>query len=269
MPIAVVGGVRINFNEYGSGEPILLIMGAGARGGLWRTHQIPALTAAGYRAITFDNRGVPPTDVGPSGFTLSDMVADTVGLIEQLGIGPCRIVGFSLGAMILQELLLARPELVTQAVMMATRGRSDALREAMSAADTELREAGVQLPPKYAAFVRATQYLSPRTQSNERLIRDWLDVFEISSQDTSIGQAQQGLEMIGNRLEEYRKITSPCLVIGFQDDVVSPPFFGREIAEHIPAGGYAEVAGCGHYGYLEEPAAVNSLIVDFFRAAPG
>jgi pimeloyl-ACP methyl ester carboxylesterase len=269
MPIAVVNGIRIHFDEYGSGEPVLLIMGAGARGGLWRTHQIPALTAAGFRAITFDNRGVPPTDVGPAGFTLNDMVADTVGLIEQLGISPCRIVGFSLGGIILQELLLARPELVTQAVMMATRGRSDALRDAMSEADAELREGGIKLPPKYAAFVRATQYLSPRTQNNEQLIRDWLDVLEISSRDTSISHAQQGLEAIGNRLEEYRKITSPCLVIGFQDDVVSPPFFGREVAEYVRAGEYAEIVGCGHYGYLEEPDAVNSLIIDFFRAEQG
>jgi pimeloyl-ACP methyl ester carboxylesterase len=267
MPIAVVGGIRIHFDEYGSGEPVLLIMGAGARGGLWRTYQVPALTAAGYRAIIFDNRGVPPTDAGTAGFTLDDMVADTAGLIERLGIGPCCVVGFSLGGIILQELMLARPELVTRAVVMATRGRSDTLRVAMTEAEAELRECGITLPPKYAACVRATQYLSPRTQENERLIRDWLEVFKVSSKDTSLSYAQQGLEMIGNRLEEYRKITSPCLVIGFQDDVVAPPFFGREIAEHIPACDYAEVAGCGHYCYLEQPAEVNSLIIDFFRAS--
>lgn len=265
MSTAVVGGIRVHFEEYGSGEPVLLIMGAGARGGLWRTHQVPALTAAGYRAIIFDNRGVPPTDAGTEKFTLNDMVADTAGLIEQLGIGPCRVVGFSLGGMILQELMLTRPDLVTRAVMMATRGRSDALRVAMTEAEAELRECGITLPPKYAAWVHATQYLSPHTRDNERLIRDWLEVFGISSKDTSLSYAHQGLEMIGNRLEEYRKITSPCLVIGFQDDVVAPPFFGREIAAHIPACEYAEVADCGHYGYLEQAEEVNSLIIDFFR----
>jgi pimeloyl-ACP methyl ester carboxylesterase len=265
MPIAVVGGIRIHFDEYGSGEPVLLIMGSGARGGLWRTYQVPALTAAGYRAVIFDNRGVPPTDAGTAGFTLNDMVADTAGLIEQLGIGPCRVVGFSLGGIILQELMLTRPDLVTRAVMMATRGRTDLLRVAKSEAVAELRECGITLPPKYAAWVHATQYLSPRTQENERLIRDWLEVFKISSKDTSISYAQHGLDIIENRLEEYRKITSPCLVIGFQDDVVAPPSFNRELAEHIPACKYAEVAGCGHYGYLEQPDEVNSLIIDFFR----
>jgi pimeloyl-ACP methyl ester carboxylesterase len=52
--------------------------------------------------------------------------------------------------------------------------------------------------------------------------------------------------------------------MGFQDDLVCPPHFGREVADHVPDCRYAEVAGCGHYGYLEDPGTVNSLILDFF-----
>lgn len=56
----------------------------------------------------------------PEGFTIDDMAADIAGLIEFLRIGPCRIVGFSMGGIIVQELLLAYPDLITQAVLMAT-----------------------------------------------------------------------------------------------------------------------------------------------------
>lgn len=42
------------------------------------------LPAAGYEAISFDNRGVPPTDVPSGNYSLADMVADTAGLIEAL-----------------------------------------------------------------------------------------------------------------------------------------------------------------------------------------
>ena len=72
---------------------------------------------------------------------------------------------------------------------------------------------------------------------------------------------------MGNRLEEYRKIRSQCLVIGFRDDLVAPPHFCREVAEHIPGCRYEEVADCGHYGYLEQPDLVNSLLINFFRGA--
>jgi pimeloyl-ACP methyl ester carboxylesterase len=265
MPITVVNGVNLSFAEYGSGEPVVLLTGSGSRGQLWTVHQVPALTAAGYRVITVDNRGVPPSDVGPEGFTIQDMVADTVGLIESLRIGQCRIVGFSLGGIIVPELLLAYPDLITQAVLMATRGRTDVLRGVMSQAASELLDNGIVLPPKYAAFVHALQYLSPRTQNDDQRVRDWLDIFEMSLIDSTIIRAQRGLDAIENRLEDYHKIGTECLVIGFQDDLIAPPHLCREVAEHIPNCRYEEIAGCGHYGYLEEPAAVNSRIIDFFH----
>jgi pimeloyl-ACP methyl ester carboxylesterase len=266
MPVIKVNGINVGFDEYGSGDPIVLLTGTGGRGREWTAHQVPALAEAGFRAITVDNRGVPPTDVGPEGFTINDMVGDTVGLIETLGIEPCRIVGFSLGGIIVQETLLARPDLITQAVLMATRGRTDAMRDALSAAWVELDDSGIKLPTKYDAVVRATQYLSPRTLNNEERIRDWLDIFEMSPPDSAIKQAQEGLDNIDNRLEEYRKIKTECLVISFQDDLIVPPFFGREMAECIPGCRYEEIAGCGHYGHLEDPNTVNKVIIDFFRS---
>jgi pimeloyl-ACP methyl ester carboxylesterase len=264
MSSVAVNGINLHFDEYGSGEPVLLIMGSGAKGRTWRPYQVPALTAAGYRVITVDNRGISPTDLCPEGFTLDDMVADTAGLIEALGIGPCRIVGFSLGGMLVQELLLAHPDLVARAVLMATRGRTDRLRAAMSAAESELLESGIELPLRYAAVVQATQFLSPRTHADDRRIRDWLDIFEMAPADRSVRRAHLGLELIGDRLEEYRKIKSPCLVVGFSDDLIAPPSLCREVSEYIPGCRYEEVAGCGHYGYLEQPQSVNSLIIDFF-----
>src|ERR1700722_9235327 len=162
MPVSQVNGISLSFQEYGSGEPVVLITGTGGKGRMWTPHQVPALIAAGYRVVTVDNRGISPTDAGPDGFTIGDMVADTAGLIELLGIGPCRIVGFSMGGMIVQELLLAHPRPITQAVLMATRGRVDALHAALASAESELADSGVALPPRYAAVVHAMQYLSPR-----------------------------------------------------------------------------------------------------------
>jgi pimeloyl-ACP methyl ester carboxylesterase len=263
MPLAMVNGIKINFDSYGSGEPVVLIAGTGSRGRDWAAHQIPAMTAAGYRVITMDNRGVPPSDTGPEGFSINDMVKDTLGLIDHLGIHSCRIVGYSLGGIIVLESLLTRPDLFSHAVVMGTRGRTDALRAALSAAWSELYDSGLTVPAKYLATVRATQYLSPRTMSDERLIRDWLDIFELAPLDSTIVRAQRGLDLIDNRLPEYRKITSRCLVISFQDDLVVPPFFGREIVESIPGCKYEEVPGCGHYGHLEQPDVVNSLIINF------
>lgn len=267
MPIKTINGIRLSFDEYGSGDPVVLIAGTGAPGRVWRTHQVPALTRAGFRAITVDNRGVPPTDLCEEGFTLGDMVADTAGLIDALGVGPCRVVGFSMGAIVVQELLLARPDLVGQAVLMATRGRTDALSAAASAAELDLCDRGVKLPPQYEAVVSVTRGFSRRTLSDEQVVRDWLDIFEMSPVSSSLSRSQLAADLIPNRLESLRRIRTACLVLGFGDDLMAPPHLAREVADHIPGSTYREIPECGHYGQIEQPAAVNSAIIDFFRGA--
>ncbi|WP_405855664.1 alpha/beta fold hydrolase [Streptomyces sp. NBC_01515] len=85
----------------------------------------------------------------------------------------------------------------------------------------------------------------------------------LSGPDPPTIRAQLGLEVIPNRLPHYRRITHPCLVITFQDDLVVRPHLSRELAAAIPAATYTEIPGCGHYGYLERPHAVNEAVVGF------
>lgn len=266
MPSAIVNGVRIHYDDTGSGEPVVLVMGQGARGRAWHLHQVPVLVDAGYRVVTFDNRGVPPSEECPGGFTVDDLVADTAGLIEHLGLAPCRLAGVSLGAYVVQELMLRRPRLVRQGVLMATRGRTDTLRAAMAAAERALHDGAVALPPAYAAWVRALTNLSPATLDDEQRVRDWLELFELSPEPSGPGvRAQLDLEVPEGRLRAYRGIDVPCLVIGFADDVLLPPHLGREVAEAVPGALYQEIKGCGHYGYLERPDEVNRVLLEFFR----
>lgn len=267
MPRVTVNGVQLNYEERGSGEPVLLVAGSGASGRVWRTHQVPALVAAGFRAITVDNRGVPPSET-PAEITVGAMAADLAALIETLDIGPCRVVGISLGSIIAQELLVARPDVVREAVLMATRGRSDAFSRAVAEAELDLAGAGRVLPPRYEAVLRALQNLSRRTLGDEELVRDWLDIFEMSPMDTAAVRAHAGLDLIPDRLAAYRDIPTPCLVVGFADDMIVRPDLTREVADHIPGARYLEIAGCGHLGYLEDPAAVNAAILDYFSRVP-
>jgi pimeloyl-ACP methyl ester carboxylesterase len=269
MAIARINGIDLSYDDYGAGQPVIMVTGTGAPGRIWRTHQVPALRTAGYRVITVDNRGIPPTDTCREGFTLEDMAADVAGLVEFLDAKPCRVVGFSLGAIIVQELLVAWPALVCQAVLIATAGRTDALCAALAAAEIELCDSGIKVPPRYAATIAAMQNLSPQTLNNEHRINDWLDIFELSAVDISTIRPQLGLQVIPDRRPHYRQINCPCLVIGFRDDLVVRPHLSREVAASIPGAVYREIDGCGHFGYLEKPEAVNTTIVNFFAGARG
>ncbi|MDG6106996.1 alpha/beta fold hydrolase [Dactylosporangium aurantiacum] len=261
-----VGGVRLHYEDSGTGDAVVLVAGTAAAGRTWRLHQVPALVAAGYRAITFDNRGVAPSDPAGPGLTVEDLVADTAGLIERLVGGPCRLIGSSMGAHVVQELLLARPELATQAVLMAGRGRPDAFSRALAAAERSLYDERVRLPPGYDAAVRALQNLSPRTLLDEQAVQDWLDLFEMAAPDVTDAavRPQLDVDVDTDRLGAYRRISTPTLVVSFADDLVAPAARGRELAAAIPGARYVEIRDAGHYGYLEQPEAVNAAVLDFF-----
>ena len=166
--------VNLAYDDRGDGEPVLFIAGQGGVGRTWEVHQAPAFRAAGYRVITFDNRGVGAT-ANADGFTTATMVADTAELIEKLEAAPVRIVATSMGSYIAQELMLARPELVSQAALMATRGRHDRAREFFRTAEEDFVNAGVQLPPSYEAKQRLLENFSPKTLNDDEAIRDWIE----------------------------------------------------------------------------------------------
>ncbi len=266
MPLEKINGIDLNYREHGAGPLAVLVMGTGSPGKVWETHQVPALVGAGYRVVTFDNRGIAPSSECGGDFTIGDMVADVAALIEHVGGGPALVIGTSLGARITQELALARPDLVRAAVAMAAFARPDPVQDAHTEGLIELHDAGIVLPPLFHAAVTAMQNLSPATLADPAVARDWLDVFALTgAQETDgiRGQHRVQVEGFTDRRSAYRAITVPLLVIGFGDDLRIPPAMCREVADAVPGARYEEIPGCGHFGYLERPEEVNAVLLAF------
>jgi pimeloyl-ACP methyl ester carboxylesterase len=263
VPYASANGIKIAYERTGQGDRVLLIMGSSAGGNVWTMHQVPALNQAGYEAITFNNRGVPPSDVPEGAYSLADMVADTEGLIEALDAGPCDLVGTSMGATIAQQLAASRPDLVRCCVLIATRARADAARRALSVADRALARNGVYLPAAYDAPTSVFQMFSPATLNDDAAVSTWLDVFEMTGHRKGAGGGQSGVDLISDRRNMLRDIAVPCQVIAFTDDLICPPHLCAEVADAIPDCGFVEIGSCGHLGYLERPDEVNSAIIEF------
>jgi pimeloyl-ACP methyl ester carboxylesterase len=94
-----VNGVSLYVEDHGDGVPVLLIHGWPDSARLWR-HQVPFLTANGFRVITPDMRGFGrsgrPAEV--SSYRLRNVVADVNALLDQLDIETAHIVGHDWGA---------------------------------------------------------------------------------------------------------------------------------------------------------------------------
>ncbi|MFE5623978.1 alpha/beta fold hydrolase [Streptomyces virginiae] len=244
------------YTVHGTGpRPVVLTAGAGGTGRIWEHHQIPALTAAGYRVVTFDHG----SQAGGPG----ELAARTVELLDALDLPPCPLVGHSLGALAVQELLLTDAQRVSGAVLAATRGRSDVTAEALARAETAAAGAGTRPPPAYEAYVRLVLNLSPRTLADEGAAAEWLDLFELAALTGASAAADRPGPPVVDRLADYGRIPVPVLVLGFADDVLAPAPLGREVAAAIPGARYTELPDTGHLGFLERPEAFNAVLLDF------
>ena len=125
-------GIEIEYEESGTGDPLLLVMGLNGQLVDWPAGFVDELVERGFRVIRFDNRdaglstemtGVPPSrfelvkDVvthhgPPDQYLVADMAGDAIGLLDALGIERAHVVGMSMGGMIAQQIAIDAPERV-------------------------------------------------------------------------------------------------------------------------------------------------------------
>ena len=86
-------GIEIYYEEHGSGEPLLLIMGWGGNAASWHP-QIAGL-AEHFRVIAFDNRGVGRSSAPDEPYSTAQMADDAVGLMDELEISRAHVFGIS------------------------------------------------------------------------------------------------------------------------------------------------------------------------------
>ncbi len=97
MPTTTSNGIELNYTDTeGDGRPVVLIHGWPLSGASW-SEQVPALTEAGYRVITYDRRGFGASDKPESGYDYDTFSEDLAGLLDHLGVSDATLVGFSMG----------------------------------------------------------------------------------------------------------------------------------------------------------------------------
>ena len=101
MPFISVGTensreINLYYEDYGTGEPVILIHGYPLSGRAWE-RQIPALLGAGYRVITYDRRGFGQSSQPWSGYNFETFAEDLHQLVTKLGLRQLSLVGHSMG----------------------------------------------------------------------------------------------------------------------------------------------------------------------------
>lgn len=264
MPYANANGINLYYEERGSGEPLLLIMGITAPGSVWEKHA--AYWEQHFRCILFDNRGVGFSDKPAGPYTTAQMADDCAGLLDTLEIDNARVAGVSMGSTIAMQLALRHPDRVRSMVLMCPWARCDRKGEAVF---KHMMHAKRLRPEEFSNFVQ--QLIYHKSSWDNDAVYDELMQEQQEAAVAPFPQPLHGLEgqayacISHNVLAELPKIKQPCLVIGGKEDVFIPPWMAQEVAKAIPDSELHLYDNAGHAFHWEKIDDFNPRVLHWLK----
>jgi thioesterase CepJ len=276
MPTVDLPDVTIAYDLYESSDNrpdadvIVLICGCGGPAAGW-FGIVPALVEAGYRVVTFDNRGMAPSSSPPAPYAVADLVADTLGLCDHLGVQTATFVGHSMGGWVAETLAIQHPDRVDAAAFLGSCNVATAWEKAITTVERDLASLDYDLPPLFFA-TETLRYLPNSELQQDTIVDSWLTLIgdlQAWPNPGRLGQYEACLawSLRAAHAEEWQSIHVPCLVLAFEHDIDSPPQRACEAAAIIPGARYAEIPGASHLGPFTHPVPVVDVLIDFLTTA--
>ena len=264
MPLVKVNGIRIYYEEHGTGFPLLLIQGLGYPSGMW-FRQIPELSRR-FRTIVFDNRGVGKSDKPDEEYSVALMASDASGLLRTLGIQKAHVVGVSLGGYIAQELALSQPDLVDDLVLMATSCGGPRYPELTKALWAEVA-ALAGLPPEEIirrgmALATTSEFFTGSPEIIDRSVAVRLEELQPLYAFTRQSVAATNF----NSTERAHLIKRPTLILSGAQDRVMPLVLTQELAGKIQGARLVVYPDGAHLLFLEKAEGVNRILLEFLSS---
>src|SRR2546422_151424 len=213
MPITRSGDADIAYEVLGDGEPLLMIMGLAADQRMW-IMQTPVL-AQHYRAITFDNRGVGGSSCPPGPYTMEQMAADALAVMDAAGAESAHVLGISMGGAIAQHVALKAPERVRSLVLAATWCHPNTWLERLGDIGQRVAQLG------QSAFDRSVLLwlFTPHLVIHQPDVVNTIEQMMVAFQPPAEAFVNQMSAVHGHDTrEQLRQITAPTLVVSAKRD---------------------------------------------------
>jgi pimeloyl-ACP methyl ester carboxylesterase len=265
---AKIGEIGICFETFGSPDDpaMLLVMGLGTQMVAWPEDFCRRLAERGFYVIRYDNRDVgrsthlqrlpPPTirqllrrDKSAARYSLADMAADGIGVLDHLGIDGAHVAGVSMGGMIAQTMAARHPDRVLSlASIMSNTGHIWKGTPGLRIYPLFLRRPAANREGAVESTVSSFRLIgSPGFPFDEAETRRAAELSYDRGYDPA-GAARQLAAIIaaGDRTRELRGIGAPTVVIHGTRDRMVRPSGGRATAAAIPGARLVTIAGMGH-----------------------
>ncbi len=249
----------------------------------WR-HQLPAVAAAGYRAVAMDMRGYGGSDKTPNGYDAQTLAADVAGVIRTLGARRAVVIGHGWGGYVAWAAAVAQPDCVGALAAISAPHPTEMLRLGRGRRPALLHMLAMQCPWLPERAIMRGDYIARHLSAWSGPTSSFPSAAEVATYGDALGvwpSPHCALEyhrwLFRSRVRAdgrafaallRRPIDVPVLqVVGAEDPVLS----GKAIAaaaRHVTAScETVRVAGAGHFPHEESPADVTTALVRWLSDA--
>lgn len=253
----------VHFHERGDGEPLVLLNGMASSGRSWSPSWLGLLEPS-FRLLLIDNRGTGATAHSGEPFSISDLAADAVEVLDRCGLESAHVLGQSMGGTIAATVAIEHPGRVRRLVLAssgpggtdAVPPRPDVMAKLMAMAQGNLE------PEEMVSAVTGKGFAERHPEIIVTVGRQ----HRAEQVDRSvIGlQVQASMGFDPARLSQVR---IPTLIVHGDDDPVVPLDNGRRLAAAIPGSRMEVLPGVGHMLGYEAPDEFAQLVEEFLAVA--
>ncbi|MGE0483855.1 MAG: alpha/beta fold hydrolase [Gammaproteobacteria bacterium] len=265
MPHVTRNGVKVFYESFGAGKPIVFLHPWSTNRFIW-TFQLMEF-ARSHRVIAVDHRGHGQSDKPASGYAITEKAADVAAILDDAGIDQAVLVGNSIGGMIAMQTALDYPERVRGLLILSSGTNlgaaappemAEAMQKDWRAMFSGLLEGAVsaktkQTRPEIGAYMEGCF----RTESN----------FTEGVFFTSV--ADPGGVFGWNISDRLKDIKQPTLILAGEEDGATPVEANQFLADNIPGARIKIYKDVGHFLQLEQPMTFNGELRAFLERVGG
>ncbi|MGB3770368.1 MAG: 3-oxoadipate enol-lactonase [Rhodococcus sp. (in: high G+C Gram-positive bacteria)] len=234
--------------------PILLIGSLGSDRSMWNPQVAPLSAVA--TVVTADLRGHGETSAPVGPYTVADLGADVLALLDSLGFARIHLVGLSLGGAVSQWISIHHPERVASLTLMCTAAKFGDSANWVSRAETVRRDGVASIAESVIA-----RWFTPALAERDPQLVVRATAMLTGTGDEGYAACCDALSQWDSRADLGR-ITARTLVIAGADDLATPPEMVSVLADGIEGAHMHVLSPAGHIASIEQAGAVTRMIVD-------
>lgn len=251
-------GVSLAYRDIGPphAQTLVFIHAMSFHQDIWR--DVISQMPSGLRIVTYDQRGHGASNVPALPYTLDDYADDAIRLLDHLEVRSCCLIGISFGGLVAQRLAKLRPGLVERLVLSNTALKIGVLEDWIESADAAHTEGfSRQKVESFFPELFSEEFCQSSPRYDELVTRRMqISVEGYLGCCQAIGHAD-----LSN--DPASRPTQPALVIGTDDDVITPRYIVEELAASLPNCQFQMIKGAAHLPCVDKPKEFADLVISF------